>query len=190
MKPVAGKKARKARKAKRTPKAGRAKRVARAKDAEPGMERTLVLLKPDTLARGLAGEIITRFERKGLEFVALKLIRIGHELAEEHYGEHRGKPFYAGLLSFITSGPVMAGVLEGRGAISIVRGMLGATSGQKAAAGTIRGDYSISDRNNLVHASDGPESARSEIARFFAEDEIVRPLAREWIYDRSGDVPE
>ncbi len=188
---MAGKKAPKAKKARRAPKAKSVvSRGKGAKDAEPGMERTLVLLKPDALARGLAGEIIARFQRKGLEFVAMKLIRIDPEVAREHYGEHRGKPFYDGLLSFITSGPVMAGVLEGRGAISIVRRLLGATSGQRAEPGTIRGDYSISDRNNLVHASDGPESARSEIARFFAEDEIVCPVAREWIYDRSGDVPE
>ena len=154
------------------------------------MERTLILLKPDAVARGLAGEIITRFERKGLEFVGLKLMRVDRALAEEHYGEHKGKFFYKGLVEFITSGPVIAGVLEGRGAIAIVRRMLGATSGQRAEPGTVRGDFSISDRNNLVHASDGPESARTEIARFFAPDELVRPGERDWIYDRSGATPE
>ncbi len=156
----------------------------------PGMERTLILLKPDAVGRGLVGEIVSRFERKGLEFVGMKMTRIGRALAEEHYAEHRGKPFYEGLAGFITSGPVVAGVLEGRGAIRIVRAMLGATSGQKAEPGTIRGDYSISDRNNLVHASDGPESARVEIARFFGEKELVSPLGCEWTYDRTGSTPE
>ena len=176
--------------AKKTKKTGKAKKPKGVKGAKPGMERTLILLKPDAVARGLAGEIIARFERKGLEFVGLKLIRIDRALAGEHYGEHRAKPFSKGLVTFITSGPVVAGVLEGRGAIAIVRRMLGATSGQRAEPGTVRGDYSISDRNNLVHASDGPESARSEIARFFTKDDLVDPLERDWIYDRTGHAPE
>jgi nucleoside-diphosphate kinase len=176
--------------AKKAKKTSMAKKPKGVEGARPGIERTLILLKPDAVARGLAGEIIARFERKGLEFVGLKLIRIDPALAGEHYAEHRGKPFYEGLVSFITSGPVVAGVLEGRGAIALVRRMLGATSGQRAEPGTVRGDYSISDRNNLVHASDGPESARSEIARFFTGDELVAPLERDWIYDRTGDAPE
>ena len=178
------------RKAKNARKAKESKSVKATKDAKPVVERTLILLKPDAVARGLAGELITRFERKGLEFVGLKMIRIGRELAEEHYAEHRRKPFYDGLVQFITSGPVIAGVLDGRGAIGIVRRMLGATSGQRAEPGTIRGDYSISDRNNLVHASDGPAAARAEIARFFGKHELLRPVERDWIYDRTGGTPE
>lgn len=151
------------------------------------IERTLILLKPDAVGRGLVGELLSRFERKGLEIVALKMLRLGKSLAEEHYAEHRGKPFYEGLVKFITSGPVVAAVLEGKGAVSVVRKMLGPTSGQDAPPGTIRGDYSVSDRFNLVHASDSLESARKEIARFFREDELVsRDIERSWIYDRSG----
>jgi len=158
--------------------------------AQPSVERTLVLLKPDAVGRGVVGEILSRFERKGLEIVALKMLRLDRALAEEQYAEHKGKPFYEGLVRFMTSGPIVAAVIEGRGAISVVRKLIGPTSGQDAPAGTIRGDYGVSDRFNLVHASDSPESARREIARFFREDEFVRRDAeRQWIYDRSGGPP-
>ena len=153
------------------------------------VERTLVLVKPDAVGRGLAGEILSRFERKGLELAGLKLLRLDRRTAEEHYAEHRGKPFYEGLVEFIVSGPLVAAVIEGRGAIRVVRTMVGATSGADALPGTIRGDFGVSDRFNLVHASDGPESAEREIARFFREDEIIMPEMRAWICDRSGDVP-
>lgn len=153
------------------------------------VERTLVLLKPDAVGRGLVGEMVSRFERKGLELVALKLLRLDRPAAEAHYAEHRGKPFYQGLVEFIVSGPLVAAVIEGRGAIGVVRGLVGATSGQDALPGTIRGDFVVSDRFNLVHASDGPESAAREIARFFREDEVLGREMRAWICDRSGDAP-
>jgi len=154
------------------------------------MERTLIIFKPDAIARGLVGEILARFERKGLAILGMKMIDVPARIAKEHYGEHKGKPFYKGLVEFITSGPVIAAVLEGRKAIHVVRKMLGATRGPDAEAGTIRGDYGLSDRNNLVHASDGPESARTEIARFFQPAELVAPPVREWVYDLSGKAPE
>jgi nucleoside-diphosphate kinase len=153
------------------------------------IERTLVLAKPDAVGRGLVGEIISRLERKGLELAGLKLLRLDRELARRHYDEHAGKPFFEGLVNFITSGPVVAAVVEGRGAISVARRLAGATSGQDAEPGTIRGDLSVSDRLNLVHASDGPESAQREIARFFREEELVAPAGRQWMLDRSGERP-
>ncbi len=153
------------------------------------VERTLVLLKPDAVGRGLVGEIVARFERKGLELVGLKLVKLDKASAEEHYAEHRGKAFYEGLVKFITSGPLVAAVVEGRGAIRVVRQTVGPTSGQDAPPGTIRGDYGVSDRFNLVHASDGLESARREIAHFFDDGELVPPREREWICDRSDGEP-
>ncbi|MHC4252389.1 MAG: nucleoside-diphosphate kinase [Planctomycetota bacterium] len=153
------------------------------------VERTLVLLKPDAVGRGLVGEIISRFERKGLELAGLKLVVLDRAAAEEHYAEHKGKPFYDGLVDFVTSGPLVAAVMEGRGAVQVVRAMVGATSGQDALPGTIRGDFGVSDRYNLVHASDGPESAAREIARFFSPGELVDREMRAWIYDLSGGAP-
>lgn len=153
------------------------------------MERTLVLLKPDCVARGLLGEVLSRFERKGFEIVGLKLVRLSRQEAEEHYAEHRGKDFYEGLVNFISSGPMVVAALEGRGAVSVVREICGATSGQEAAPGTVRGDYALSDRFNLIHASDGPESARREVSRFFRPEELIGGTGREWIYDRSGGEP-
>jgi nucleoside-diphosphate kinase len=153
------------------------------------LEQTLVLLKPDAVARGMVGEILSRFERRGLEIVGLKLLRLDRSAAEEHYAEHAGKPFYEGLVRFISSGPLAAAVLRGRGAVEVVRRMVGATSGQKAESGTIRGDYALSDRFNLVHASDGREVADREIARFFREGELLDPCERAWIYDRSEGFP-
>jgi nucleoside-diphosphate kinase len=130
-------------------------------------ERTLVLVKPDAVRRGLAGEVIGRFERKGLAVVAMDLRQIDGETADRHYAEHVGKAFYPALRDFIISGPLVALVLEGDQAIAVVRGLVGATDGREAAAGTIRGDFSLSNRENLVHASDSSDSADREIAHFF-----------------------
>ena len=136
------------------------------------MERTLVLLKPDCVQRRLMGRIIARFEDKGFNIVALKMLRVTPELSRQHYAEHVQKPFYPGLEQFITAAPVVAMIVEGLQAISVVREMLGATSGLKAAAGTIRGDYSVSQQMNLVHASDGPAAAAREIDLYFQPEEI------------------
>lgn len=136
------------------------------------MERTLVLLKPDCVQRRLMGRIISRFEDKGLNLIAMKLMRVTPDLAKRHYAEHVNKPFYPGLERFITGAPVLAIVVEGLEVIRVIREMLGATSGLKASAGTIRGDYSASRQMNLVHASDGPEAAKREIELYFKSDEI------------------
>ena len=136
------------------------------------MERTLILLKPDCIQRRLAGRILGRFEDKGLNIVALKMMRITPALAKQHYVEHVQKAWYPTLEQFITGGPIVAGIIEGLEAIRVVREMLGATSGLKAAAGTIRGDFSASRQMNLVHASDGPEAAQREITLYFKPDEI------------------
>ncbi len=153
------------------------------------VERTLVLLKPDAVGRGLVGEIISRFERKGLELAGLKLVALDRSAAREHYAEHEGKPFFDGLVEFVTAGPLVAAVIEGRGAIRVVRAMVGATSGQDALPGTIRGDLGVSDRFNLVHASDGSESAAREIACFFGSGELVTREMRAWVCDSSGEAP-
>ena len=137
------------------------------------MQKTLVLIKPDGVQRRLAGEILGRFEQKGLRIVAAKLVRASAELAGKHYGVHKGKPFYDSLLSFLTSGPTLAIVLEGREAVAAVRGMMGLTDGAKSPPGTIRGDFGISIQNNLVHGSDSPENAETEIALWFAPNELV-----------------
>ena len=136
------------------------------------MQRTLVLLKPDCVQRRLMGKVIGRFEDKGLNIVAMKMIRVSSELSREHYAEHVEKPFYSSLEDFITSAPVVAMAVEGLEAIGVVRDMLGATSGLKAAAGTIRGDYSSSRQMNLVHASDSEESAARELKLYFDEQEL------------------
>lgn len=136
------------------------------------MERTFVMFKPDCMERGLLGSILSRFERKGLRLIALKMLRITPDLAKQHYAEHVEKPFYPGLEEFITASPVVATVMEGPEVIRVVRDMLGATSGLKAAPGTIRGDHSASRQMNLVHASDSPESAAREIDLYFKADEI------------------
>ena len=137
------------------------------------MERTFVMFKPDCLERGLLGRILGRFEEKGLRLVAMKMLRVTPALAKQHYAEHVQKPFYPGLEEFITASPVVATVFEGPEVIRVVREMLGATSGLKAAAGTIRGDYSSSRQMNLVHASDSPESATREIGIYFRPEEIL-----------------
>ncbi|HEY8533437.1 MAG TPA: nucleoside-diphosphate kinase [Micromonospora sp.] len=133
------------------------------------VERTLVLIKPDAVRRGLVGEILSRFERKGLTIEAMVLRTMDAELADAHYAEHVTKPFYPPLKEFMTSGPLVALILSGDSAIDVVRGMIGATDGRKAAPGTIRGDLALSNRENLVHASDSPESAAREIALWFPE---------------------
>jgi nucleoside-diphosphate kinase len=131
------------------------------------MERTLILVKPDAFARNLTGEIIARFERKGLGLVALQLITMSRDLASQHYAEHEGKPFYEELVSFITSGPLVAMVLEGESAITAARQVIGATNPLQAATGSIRGDYAIAVGTNMVHGSDAPESAAREVGLFF-----------------------
>jgi nucleoside-diphosphate kinase len=136
-------------------------------------ERTLVLIKPDAVARKLAGEIIARFERRGLELRGVKLVRVERELAELHYAEHAEKPFYGELVDFITSGPTLALVLEGESAIAVVRATMGATNPVDSTSGTIRGDLALAMPDNLVHGSDSPESAGREIGLWFSPDELV-----------------
>jgi nucleoside-diphosphate kinase len=147
------------------------------------MERSLILFKPDCVQRRLVGRILARFEDKGLNVVAMKLMQITPDLAKQHYAEHVQKGWYPTLEKFITGGPVVAAVLEGLEAIRVVREMLGATSGLKAAAGTIRGDFSSSRQMNLVHASDGPEAAAREIELYFKANEIVAntPTITPWL---------
>jgi nucleoside-diphosphate kinase len=137
------------------------------------MERTLVLLKPDCLDRRLMGRVIARFEDKGLNFIAMKLMQVTPDLAKRHYAEHVKKAWYPELEAFITGGPIVAMVLEGPEAVRVVRDMVGVTNGLKATAGTIRGDFSSSQQMNLVHASDGPQSAQREIGIFFGDAEIL-----------------
>ncbi len=147
------------------------------------MQQTLVLLKPDCMERRLAGRIIARIEDKGLLIVALKLMRVTPELARRHYAEHLGKGFYPGLETFITSGPLVAMVVEGPEAIAVIRKLAGATNGRNAEPGTIRGDFSSSRQMNLVHASDSPESAEREIGIFFEPEEILphAPTVLPWL---------
>ena len=137
------------------------------------MERTLVIVKPDGVQRGLIGSILGRLERRGLRFAALKLMQITPELAARHYAVHKGKPFYEGLIEFITSGPVVVAVVEGHNAIDIVRKTMGATNPAQAEPGTIRADFGLEIGRNLVHGSDGPETAAYEIPIFFGEGEIL-----------------
>lgn len=137
------------------------------------MEQTFVLVKPGAVARGLVGEILARFERKGFRIRAMKYLQLDRELAEEHYAEHKDKDFFGDLVSSITSGPVAAFVLEGPEAISVVRKMMGVTNPLAAEPGTIRGDYGLDIEANIVHGSDGAASAAYEIALYFSEDEIV-----------------
>ena len=146
------------------------------------MERTLILLKPDCIERRLAGRVIARLEDKGLNIVALKMLRVTPELAKRHYAEHVAKGWYPSLETFITSGPIWALIAEGPEAIRVVREMVGATNGRNAAPGTVRGDYSSSRQMNLVHASDGPEAAQREMQIFFRADEICEstPVLRDW----------
>ena len=149
------------------------------------MERTLIIVKPEGVQRGLIGNIITRFEQRGLKFVGLKLIHITPELAEQHYGVHKGKGFYAGLVKHITSSPVVVGVVEGPKAITIVRTSMGATNAAEALPGTIRGDYALEIGFNIVHGSDGPETATQEINLFFKPEELVdySLATAQWVHE-------
>ena len=144
------------------------------------METTFVMLKPDAVQRGLVGEIVQRFERRGLKIVAMKMLWMSQEFAGQHYAVHIGKPFYEGLIKYITSGPVVAMVLEGTNAIEVARATMGATNPTKAAPGTIRADYGLEMGRNLVHGSDGPETAAFEIGLWFRDEEILN-------YGRSVD---
>jgi len=148
------------------------------------IEQTFVMIKPDGVQRGIIGEVISRFERKGLQLKALKMIRMDRELAATHYAEHQGKPFYNRLIAFITSSPVIVGIWEGDNAVHIVRNLVGATQADEAQAGTIRGDFSICTTYNIVHASDGHETAQREINLFFKPEEIHEyPLTlKKWLY--------
>jgi nucleoside-diphosphate kinase len=137
------------------------------------MQRTLIIVKPDAVQRGLTGTVISRLEARGLKLLALKLIVIDETLAKRHYAEHEGKPFFDGLVSYITSSPVVVGVVEGPDAIEAVRATVGATNPVKAAPGTIRGDFALQIGRNLVHASDGPASAEREIGIFFHDAELL-----------------
>jgi nucleoside-diphosphate kinase len=150
-------------------------------------ERTLVLAKPDAVQRGLVGRILTRFEEKGLKLIGLKLRQFPRELLEQHYAVHKERPFFANLVEFMGSGPVVAMAFEGKQAISVVRNLMGKTNSAEAAPGTIRGDYGMSFSNNLVHGSDGTESATTELALFFPDaDELVewRNCDFDWIYSK------
>lgn len=156
------------------------------------METTLILLKPDAVQRGLMGRIISRFEEKGLQIVGCKLMQISPELAARHYEAHKERPFYAGLVRFMTSSPVLALALRGNGAITIARNMMGATFGSKANPGTIRGDFGVSNSFNLIHGSDSPEAAERELTLFFGAGEVLNwnRNSDSWIYDMAGGKPE
>jgi nucleoside-diphosphate kinase len=147
------------------------------------MQQTLILLKPDCVQRRLVGSTIERFERKGLRLAAMKLIRADRALAEKHYAVHKGKPFYESLVNFVTAGPTVAMVWEGREAVAVARSLMGVTDGTKAAPGTIRGDFTLSIQNNLVHGSDSLENAALEIKMWFKPEELVTysPVDKPWI---------
>ncbi len=148
------------------------------------MERTFIMVKPDGVQRGLVGEIIGRFERRGLKIVGLKMMQVTDEFARKHYAVHEGKPFFAGLVKYITSAPVVAMVAEGTNAVQAVRQTVGATRPHEAAPGTIRADYAIEIGRNLVHASDGPETAVAEIALWFGDDVVSWNRANDpWIFE-------
>ncbi len=148
------------------------------------MEKTFLMVKPDGVQRGLIGEIVSRFERKGFQLVGAKLMQIPTSVAEQHYGEHKGKPFYDELVSFITSGPVFAMVWQGENVIATARQMMGATNPKDALPGTIRGDYGVTVGKNIIHGSDSLESAKREISLFFKEEELVEytKSVDGWIY--------
>ena len=154
------------------------------------LETTLLIVKPDGVQRGLVGRILTRFEEKGLQLVAMKMMKISPELAAKHYEAHRERPFYEGLVSFMTSSPVVAFAVRGVGAIAVCRKMMGATFGPDAEPGTIRGDFGISRSYNLIHGSDSPEAAARELSLFFTEEEIMewQPAGLDWTYDRSEEL--
>ena len=155
------------------------------------MERTLVFLKPDAIQRELVGEIISRIERKGFKIVGLKMMRLSEEFARAHYAMHEGKDFYEPLVRYTVSGPIVAMVLEGKNAVSVVRQMMGRTFGSDSPPGTIRGDFALSNRYNLVHGSDSAERAAEEIRRFFKDEELLAVSQEDlrWIYDMTGTEP-
>jgi nucleoside-diphosphate kinase len=148
------------------------------------MERTFLMVKPDGVQRNIIGEIVSRFERKGFQLVGAKLMQISPELAEQHYGEHKEKPFFGDLVSFITSGPVFAMVWEGDNVIATARQMMGKTNPKEALPGTIRGDFGLVVDKNVIHGSDAPESAAREIGLFFKEEELVsyEKTVNNWVY--------
>jgi nucleoside-diphosphate kinase len=154
------------------------------------MQTTLVIVKPDGVQRRMAGRILTRFEEKGLQIVGAKFMKIPLATAQKHYKPHEGKPFYAGLVQYMTSSPVLVLALRGKNAIPVVRKMMGATFGSKAEPGTIRGDFAISDGYNLIHGSDAPEAAAFELELFFGPGELVEwtPADQGWVYDASSDL--
>ncbi|HYE02620.1 MAG TPA: nucleoside-diphosphate kinase [Phycisphaerales bacterium] len=156
------------------------------------METTLIILKPDAVQRGLMGRILARFEDKGLQVVGCKLMKISPELAARHYEAHKERPFYAGLVRFMTSQPVLVLAVRGLGAIGVCRKLMGATFGSKAEPGTIRGDFGVSNSFNLIHGSDSPEAAERELGLFFGRGEIVEygRAGDQWVYDTSGGKPE
>jgi nucleoside-diphosphate kinase len=149
------------------------------------MERTLVIVKPDGVQRGLIGEVLRRLEIRGLKMVGLKMMAVSEELARRHYGVHEGKPFFEGLIKYITAAPVVVAVLEGKDAVATVRSTVGATNPVQAGPGTIRGDLAVEIGRNLVHASDSPETAQSEVALFFKEEELVA-----WARDTDAWISE
>jgi len=156
------------------------------------MERTLIILKPDAVQRGLCGQIIDRFEKKGLQIIGMKLMKIPKSLAQTHYQPHQGKPFYEGLVNFMTSSPVIVIALSGKEAIAVTRKMMGATFGSKAEPGSIRGDFGVSNSFNLIHGSDSPESAARELALFFKPEELLdwTPAIQPWVYDFAKGAAE
>lgn len=149
------------------------------------IERTFVMVKPDGVQRGLIGNILTRFETRGLKIVAIRMLHIDRELASSHYAEHDGKPFFEKLVGFITSGPVVAMVIEGENAVSLVRNMMGTTNPQESDPGTIRGDYGLFMSRNVIHGSDSPASAEREIDLFFAKDQLhdYERIDEAWLYE-------
>ncbi|HEV8634627.1 MAG TPA: nucleoside-diphosphate kinase [Chloroflexota bacterium] len=147
------------------------------------MERTLLIVKPDGVQRGLVGEVISRFERRGMKLVGLRLIQIDRPLAERHYAVHKGKPFYDGLIGYVTSGPVVVMALEGPDAIAVVRRVVGATKSNEAAPGTIRGDFALTVGRNIVHASDAPETAQFELELYFGDGLVQYQKASDaWVF--------
>jgi len=148
------------------------------------MQRTFVMVKPDGVQRGLVGKVIQRFEERGLKLIGLKMLQIDRDLAGRHYAEHIGKPFYEGLIRYITSGPVVAMVLQGKDAVEVARTMMGKTDPLSAAPGTIRGDFALEISRNVVHGSDSKESAEREIRLFFSDSELTdyRRIDEDWLY--------
>ena len=150
------------------------------------MERSLVILKPAAVQRGLVGAILGRLEQRGLKIIGMKLTQLDEELARRHYAVHEGKPFFAGLVEYITSGPVVVLVVAGENVIQMIRNTVGATNPLNAAPGTIRGDYAVTIGRNLIHASDSPENGEIELQNFFAEDELLKDFTRStdrWIFE-------